>query len=310
MGIVIFGAVFVDIKGYPLDKYIPGGRNVGRVIHTHGGVSRNVAEDIANVELRPTFVSVVDYTGISTDVIEKLRNHKVNTDYIVRSPDGLGTWLAVFDNSGDVIASVSSRPDLSPMLQILEEHGDHLISEADSVVVEIDIDHTILKRIFALARKYNKDVYAVVSNMSIAMERRDLLQRTACVVCNIQEAGMLFSEDYSGMPPEELQSILKDRLIRAGIPRMVVTLGEKGAVYAEMNGTCGICVPQHTDVIDTTGAGDAFFSGVTIGLTYGKTLAESCEIGTRLAISVISTKESVCPRFRPEEFGIRIPSGS
>ena len=57
LGIVVFGAVFVDVKGYPLSQYIPGGKNAGRVIQVHGGVSRNVAEDIANVELRPTFIS-------------------------------------------------------------------------------------------------------------------------------------------------------------------------------------------------------------------------------------------------------------
>ena len=43
MSIVVMGAVFVDIKGYPQEQYNPAGRNVGRVIHTHGGVSRNVA---------------------------------------------------------------------------------------------------------------------------------------------------------------------------------------------------------------------------------------------------------------------------
>ena len=304
MGIVIFGAVFVDIKGYPLAKYIPGGRNIGRVIHTHGGVSRNVAEDIANIELRPTFVSVVDETGIGADIISRLRSHKVNTEYIVRRPEGTGTWLAVFDNSGDVIASISSRPDLSALLDVLDQHGDRIVSEADSIVVEIDLDTPLLKRIFALAEKYHKDVYAVVSNMSIAMERRDLLQRTACVVCNAQEAGMLFSEDYTDITADKLQNILEERLIRSGIPRMVVTLGEAGAVYAEIGGSCGSCLSQRVDVIDTTGAGDAFFSGVTIGLTYGKTLGEACEIGTRLASSVIATKESVCPRFRPEEFDI------
>ena len=53
MGIVVLGAVFVDVKGYPLSTYIPGGRNVGRVEQVPGGVSRNVVEDIANVELRP-----------------------------------------------------------------------------------------------------------------------------------------------------------------------------------------------------------------------------------------------------------------
>lgn len=118
MGIVVLGAVFVDIKGYPSDVYIPGGRNAGRVEQMHGGVSRNIVEDIANVELQPTFIGLVDDTG----------------------------------------------------------------------------------------------------------------------------------------------------------------------------------------------AGDAFFAGVTIGLTYGKTMAEACEIGTRLAASVICTSENVCPRFLPSEFGID-PSG-
>ncbi len=87
-GIVVLGAVFVDIKGYPLSAYIPGGRNAGRIEQVHGGVSRNVAEDIANVELRPTFVGLVDDTGMGQDVIDKLDNHKVNTKYIQRVPDG------------------------------------------------------------------------------------------------------------------------------------------------------------------------------------------------------------------------------
>lgn len=44
-GIVVIGATFVDIKGYPEGKYVPAGRNAGTVCEVHGGVSRNVAED-------------------------------------------------------------------------------------------------------------------------------------------------------------------------------------------------------------------------------------------------------------------------
>ena len=304
MGILVIGAVFVDIKGYPQEMYIPGGRNVGRVIQTHGGVSRNVAENIANVELRPTFLSVVDDSGIGQDVVDHLNRHKVNTDYVLRQPDGMGTWLAIFDNSGDVIASISRRPDLSRLLDVLRERGDYLVQQADSIVVEIDMDVPILKQVFALAEKHGKNVYGVVSNMSIAMERRDLLQRTACIVCNKQEAGMLFSEDYSDTSAEDIQAMLPDKLARANIPRMVVTLGPDGAVYAESGGESGFCTSRNVSPVDTTGAGDAFFSGIAIGLTYGKTLAEACEIGTRLALSVILTKENVCPRFRQEEFGL------
>ena len=304
MGIVVFGAVFVDIKGYPIDQYIPSGRNVGRVIQVHGGVSRNVAEDIANLELRPTYVSVVDDTGIGQDVIDKLKRHKVNTDYIVKTPDGLGTWLAIFDNNGDVVASISKRPDLSRIAEVIKEHGDEIISNADSVVVEIDMEPDLLNEIFDLAEKYHKQIFAVVSNMSIAMERRDLLSKVSCIVCNEQEAGLLFSDEYEGLPIEELELKLNENIGNADIDKMVVTLGDRGAVYAERSGAHGFCPPLKVDVIDTTGAGDSFFAGIAVGLTYGKSLKESCSIGTRLASAVIATKESVSPRFQPAEFGL------
>ena len=45
---------------------------MGRVVHKDGGVSRNVAEDIANCELRPTFVSLVDKSGIAPTFIGDL----------------------------------------------------------------------------------------------------------------------------------------------------------------------------------------------------------------------------------------------
>ena len=306
MSIVVMGAVFVDIKGYPLSSYIPGGRNAGRVVQVHGGVSRNIVEDIANVELRPTFVSLVDDTSAGADVVKKLQSHKVDTRYIRTTPDGMGTWLAIFDNTGDVTASISKRPDLSPIADILDEQGDEIFSQADSILLEIDMEKDIVKRTFALAEKHRKPVYAVVSNMSIAIERRDFLRSVHCFICNQQEAGMLFSDDYDHLAPAAMCRVLADNVRSARIPCMVVTMGGQGAVYARANGECGIVPAKKVDVIDTTGAGDAFFAGTVIGLTYGKGLADSCEIGSRLAASVICTAENVCPRFRPQEFGLDV----
>ena len=306
MGMVVIGAVFVDIKGYPTSAFIPTGRNAGRVEQIHGGVGRNVAEDIANCELRPTFVSLVDDSGTGVDVVRKLKSHRVNTDYIRKTRNGMGTWLAVVNDDGDVAASISQRPNLLPIAHTLEQDGDEIFQNADSVVIEIDMDKEIVKRVFQYARKYQKDVYAVVSNMSIAVERRDFLQQTSCFVCNQQEMGILFSDDYSEKTPEELQKILALKIRSARIPRMIVTMGAQGAVYASCDGAQGACPGRKVDVKDTTGAGDAFFAGATIGLTYGKTLAESCEIGTRLAASTICTSGNVCPRFLPEEFGLDV----
>lgn len=306
MGIVVIGAIFVDIKGYPEAAFIPTGRNVGRVEQIHGGVARNVAEDIANVELRPTLISLVDDSGTGSDVIRKLKSHKVNTDYIRTTPDGMGTWLAVFGNDGDVYASVSKRPNLLPILEILDAHGDEIFQNADSIIVEIDIDKEIVKRIFKLAQRYGIPVYAVVANMSIAVERRDFLQSVDCFVCNLQEAGILFSDDFSGKTTDEMVEIIAEKVRLAQIPSMIVTMGSRGAVFADKHGQKGYCPARKVEVKDTAGAGDSFCAGAAIGLTYGKSLKEACQIGAFLAASVITTSENVCPRFLPGELGLEI----
>ncbi|MBQ3972895.1 MAG: carbohydrate kinase family protein [Lachnospiraceae bacterium] len=306
-GIIVTGATFVDVKGYPLGTYLPGGRNAGTVVQVHGGVSRNIAEDIANLELRPTYLTILDRSGISTDVRTRLEKHKVDMSYTQYAEKGLGMWLAVFDSDGEVTASISQRPDLLPMCSLLDEKGDEIFSEADSVTLEVDMDPRLIKRILALAEKYEIPAFAVVSNMTIAVERRELFQRTACFVCNQQEAGIYFADDFGRCSPEGMLEVLKEKVKTARIPRIVVTMGGQGSVYASETGESGIVPAFKVDVVDTTGAGDAFFAGVTCGLTYGKSLKEACEIGTRVAASVLMTKENVCPRFRPEEFGIAAP---
>ncbi len=306
MGIVVIGTSFVDIKGFPEDAYIPTGRNVGRVEYIHGGVARNVVEDIANAELRPTFVGLVDDSPMGRDVLKKLKSHKVNCDHVLVTPDGLGLWLAVFDNNGDVAGSISKRPNAYPLVDLLERRGDEIFAEADSVVLQVDLHKDIVKKVFELAAKHDTKLFALVSNMSIAAERRDFLKHFDCFICNQQEAGMLFLDDYTGKSAQEMESILSDRVIRANIPAMVVTMGGAGAVYADREGNRGFCPARNVQVKDTTGAGDAFCAGVSIGLTYGKSLGEAVSIGTLLAASVITSSENVCPRFQPAELGLDI----
>ena len=304
MSIVVVGTAFVDIKGFPENTYIPHGRNAGHVEYIHGGVGRNVVEDIANLELRPIYIGLVDESPMGRDVLEKLNRHKVCTDYVITTPDGLGTWLAVFDSNGDVAGSISRRPHTYPLLEMLEEKGDEIFAKADSVVLQADINREVVKKVFALARKYDKKVYSVVSNMSIVASRREFLQEFDCFICNQQEAGLLFLDDYSARSPEEMGAILSEKVRQIGMSAMVVTMGGQGAVYADRNGLQGFCPARSVLVKDTTGAGDAFCAGVASGLTYGKSLPEAVELGTYLAAAVITSLENVCPRFRPEELGL------
>lgn len=302
MSILVVGAAFVDIKGFPSDTYVPTGRNAGRIEYIHGGVARNVVEDIANLELRPTYLGLVDDTPLGTAVREKLKNHKVNVDYVLSVPDGMGTWLAVFDNDGEVAGSISKRPNMLPLLELLDERGDEIFSRVESVVLEVDIDKPVVKRVIELAEQHEKPIFALVSNMSLAVERRDLLRRFTCVICNQQEAGMLFMEDYTDKTPEEMEQILQKKVLQAKMQAMVVTMGSQGAVYADQKEKHCFCPAKKVTVRDTTGAGDAFCAGVSVGLTCGKTVEQALEIGTVLAASVITSTDNVCPRFQKEEF--------
>ena len=70
----------------------------------------------------------------------------------------MGTWLAVFDHNGDLAGSISQRPNLMPILDILEENGDEIIENCDSIVAEIDMDKEIIKKLVQLCEKYDKKI--------------------------------------------------------------------------------------------------------------------------------------------------------
>ena len=308
MAIVVIGAVFVDVKGFPYDIYIPDGRNAGNVLTVHGGVGRNVAEDIANIGLEPKFVSLVDDDAQGEAVVKKLRHHHVNTDYVLPTKDGMGVWLAIFDETGDIVASISKRPDPSEIEKLIEEKGDEIFADCDSIVIEICLGEKIVESVFRFAEKYGKKVYGVVANMSIAIQRRDFIKSLACFVCNLEEAELLFMDSFRGLSREKLCDKLSEKVKNANIPSMIMTMGANGAVYASMDGEKGYCPAEKVVVRDTTGAGDAFCAGVSAGLTYGKALPEAIRIGGRLAAAVITSSENTCPRFLPKELGLDVES--
>ena len=75
---------------------------------------------------------------------------------------------------------------------------------ADEKIVEI------VKKVLELSKKHNTKLFGLVSNMSIAAQRRDFLQHFDYFICNRQEFGILFSDDYSNIPREELKDIISD----------------------------------------------------------------------------------------------------
>lgn len=296
---VVVGVTFVDIKGFPFAKYNPQGRNLGSVRIVHGGVSRNVVENFANLGMPVSFASMLEDTAIGRDVARKLTNAGADLRYTITAQDnGLGMWLVVLDETGNLAGSISRMPDTAILEDYISRCGEEIIAGAENVVLEIDLSERIASDVLTFAKKYNKKVYAIVGNMSVILAHPEFLRETDCFICNEIEAGRLFaSEAVPEFSPEQMQEYLPTAARTAGIPSMVVTMGSHGAVYYDgETGEAGVCPPYPATVVDTSGAGDAFFSGTVMGLTRKQQLREAVRYGAKLASLTIESAENACPK--------------
>ena len=292
--IVVIGTTFLDIKGFAENSYLPDGRNVGHLEYVHGGVARNVAEDVANLGHRVTFVSAVDATALGQDIVLHLRHAGINTSYICTAERGMGTWLAVFDDKGDVAGSVSQRGDVSVLLPVLDRSGDEIFGSADAVIMEMDIDGAVVARAIDLADRHGVPLYGLISNIDIALQRPEQLQDTACFICNQQEAGILFDCDTHEDTPATMRARMLAKLQDLGLHALVVTMGGSGAVYVDCDGNSAYSPAKAVSVVDTTGAGDAFCAGFCSALADGASLADALAMGNRASASVITSTSNVC----------------
>ena len=293
----VIGVVFVDVKGFPHGKYMPTGSNIGDVKIVHGGVSRNVAQNLAAVGSDVTFITMFEPDALGSGVRAKLAANGVDLTYAIEAPAGMGMWLAVMDENGDLAGSISRQPDTSRLDALFWERGDEIMQSCDHVVLEIDLRASIADRVFELAEKHGRDIYVIVGNMSVILKRQILLSRARLIVMNEIEAGLLFGCTLDPADPDHVLAVTRAEAEKRGLNQIVVTLGVHGSIYFDSrNGEAGFVSAEQTHPVDSTGAGDAFFSGTVDGLIHGMTLRDACMRGAHLASLTIQTEENTCPR--------------
>ena len=238
---------------------------------------------------------MMEDSAIGRDVTRRLLNAGVDLSHTVETSDnGLGMWLVILDENGNLAGSISRMPELSELENYIAIHGEEIVAAAENIVLEIDLNEHIAAMILDLAERYQKKVYSIVGNMSIIMKHPEYLQKTDCFICNEIEASKFFNTDLTNATPDEMKDFLPAAADQAGIRAMVVTMGALGSVYYDGN-ECGCCPIYPTEVVDTSGAGDAFFSGTVMGLTRHMSLSEAVRYGAKLAAMTIAVQESSCP---------------
>lgn len=297
MQTVIIGATFMDVKGFSQNAYVPVGTNIGEVCMTHGGVCRNVCEDFANQGEPTAFVSMTDRSAFGCEIRDHLSALRVDLRHMIFAERGLGIWLAILNERGELSGSISQQPNFVPMEDYLREHGEEIVAQAGSIVLEIDMNERIARTVLDLAARLGKSVYVIVGNMGVILRHPEFLRGVRCFICNEIEAGRLFGGGSFDGAPEEALRALPDCARRLGLRAAVVTMGPRGAIYFDAEtGEAGHCPAVPAGVVDSTGAGDAFFAGTVMALGRGFALRRAVQTGARLASATLACAESSCPR--------------
>lgn len=291
---VVIGTIFVDCKGFAADGYHPQGRNVGRIGFVHGGVGRNVAQNMAGLSVDTSLIATVQGNGIGLEVLQRLNECGVNTDLIFRTgAGGTGMWLAILDTDGNLLGSVSQMPDIALLEQAVSVALDKLSGQQLPFVLEVDLSETVSKQTLAASKKSGCPVYGLPGNLSVIGQHPEWLSDLDLFICNDFEACRLAGRAQSSLAVEEAQQLGNALVEKYHCRGLVITLGERGAVFFE-NGQVGHQPAETVQLIDSTGAGDAFFSGTVMGLLYGQSLGTAVLLGTKTAAWTIAEKESNC----------------
>ncbi|GAA0380443.1 carbohydrate kinase family protein [Bacillus horti] len=290
--VVVIGTIFVDIKGFPQLSYDPRGRNIGNVHFYHGGVGRNIVETMAQLEVKTAFASTVDSSALGQEVMERLKAKDIETSFVQEVEQGMGMWLAILNEQGDLAGSISQMPSHDNMEEAILSKVDEFVAASSAVALEIDLTERIAEAVVEKALQMERPIYALPGNLAVILKRKDLFQHVQCFICNDVEAtkitGISLGSDIQVRAAAEA-------LLALGMKQVVVTLGEKGCFYADATTKDqGFVAPIPTDVVDTTGAGDSFFAGTVAALSKGQSLEDAVLQGTRVAAATISSTESTC----------------
>ena len=129
----------------------------------------------------------------------------------------------------------------------------------------------------------------------------ELISLPDFLVPNESELSLLAEHPVSDLTSAEKAAQI---LLERGAPNMIVTLGARGALIVNREGTTRIPAFQ-VDVVDTTAAGDAFIGGFAAAFLQGKSLEEAARYGCAcgaLATTRFGAQPSLPTRAEVERF--------
>ncbi len=282
--ILCVGEVLIDFIGHQSGVLINNTRDYHRYL---GGSPTNVAMNSARLGLNPIMVSSVGNDGFGEYIFKRLAEEGVNTNNIKK-----------LDNKPTSVIFVSkseSTPDFIPFreadYQITEEQID------TETLAQTNIFHTTC---FALSKEpaqttilqKAEEAYNLGCKLSIDLNyakklwsSQDLALKVIKAYCKYNPLIKISEDDMlrlfeKELPHEEIFQFFHNQ----GVETVCLTLGSNGVKLSQINKEI-IQLPaiKVEKVMDTTGAGDAFWSGFLFAYIKEKPIEDCLQVALKLA---------------------------
>lgn len=297
--VLVVGSINMDLVIRAPRFPQPGETVIGEEFGTFpGGKGANQAVAARRLGAEVRMIGKVGNDSFGLKLREGLAQEGVDVSGVsISDNQSTGVALIVVDQNGQNSIVVSSGANMSLSPQDLGEHEEDF-SWARVVLFQLESPlETVLEGI-KLARE--KGAYVILNPAPARSLPQEIWKEVDLLVPNETEAAILANNSLQSLDPEKAAR----EFIRKGVKEVIVSLGEKGCLYASSHKV--ISRPAfNVQAVDSTGAGDAFVGALSVGMALGWKMEKSIAFASAsgaLAVTKKGAQSSLPLREEVEEF--------
>lgn len=288
--VVVIGGSNVDLVGFSKDKIILEDSNPGRLKTSLGGVGRNIADNLARLDVKTQLLSAVGDDAQGNELIENSVKSGIDMRHVIRSKVyTTSTYLSVVDYDGNMVLALSDMESINAIdIEYLEKHHKEIVN-AKVIVMDTNLTEESIAYIF---EKYqNMPIYVDTVSTTKAMKILPYLGSIHTLKPNKIEA-----EKLLGMTIQSDQDMMKaaQRFLDKGMEQIIISNGGDGIFYGNGQGINKI-IPKPVKMINANGAGDAFMAGLVYGFIHKLSLKDAIDFAIVMSKLTLESKETISP---------------
>lgn len=288
--VVVLGASVVDIFGFCSCEYKEYNSTPGNIKMSFGGVSRNIAENMARMGINTKFISILGDDEMGKSILEHSKKIGYDmSDSLIVENSSTPTYLAILNHEGEMVSAIADMKSIDKLDTDFIDSKDEVIKNAEYVFLDSD-NPEVLEYIL---KKYQGKTKFVLDPISAAKAEKvkHLIQYFHTIKPNRHEAEVLCG--FSINSYEDLKRA-GEYFISLGITNVFISLDCDGIYYVNKDES-GRIKADNVEVKNVTGAGDAFVAGIGYGYINNLKLKEIVKIAITMSSITISHEDTIHP---------------